>query len=330
MWAAASAARVHERVCAGEVGAREVERIVGRLEQRDRAPVGIERDLRLRLLEAEVAEGPVEPDAGVGVGGLRRLGERLGDDGASAGELAEVGEGEAEVRAEPHAGAEVVRGVPANLGERALEELDRPARRAARGVGPAERGVDVWPRQRVPRARLDDRLEVPDRLGVIGALEGGEPEGDAGAGGGPLVRGRDRLGEELLELVERREAVEAQAELDLGEAELARLGAGELGAGLQVLRGDPELPREQPERLHRRPARAGLDPGDVGVRDAGRGEVALGEAALAPQAAEPLADGLGLTAGVLLEGDHGPSDDARRPLCCQQPGRVTRQARTGT
>ena len=91
------------------------------------------------------------------------------------------------------------------------------------------------------------------------------------------------LGEQLAERGRVGVAVDPEAQLLLGEAQLAQLGAVELGAGLEVLGRDAELLREPAQRLHRRRPRARLDPRDVGVGDPGLGEVALRGALLDPQ-----------------------------------------------
>jgi hypothetical protein len=49
------------------------------------------------------------------------------------------------------------------------------------------------------------------------------------------------------------------------------VGLGALDARLEVGGGDAESPRELPQRLHGRLARARLDPGDIRVRDSGSG-----------------------------------------------------------
>ena len=56
----------------------------------------------------------------------------------------------------------------------------------------------------------------------------------------------------------------------------------------------PSLSASLAQRFHRWGARASFDPADVPVGDAGRGEVALRQSALAPQAMQTPADTLAL------------------------------------
>ncbi len=56
-------------------------------------------------------------------------------------------------------------------------------------------------------------------------------------------------------------SLEPQRQLLLGQSQLSAAASVEkLGAGLEVLGCDPQLAGEHPQRLHRRCARAGLDP----------------------------------------------------------------------
>ena len=64
--------RGDRRLGAGDVGAREVDGVLGRLEQRHGPAEAVERRLRLRLLEREAAERPEQPDPRVAVGRLLR------------------------------------------------------------------------------------------------------------------------------------------------------------------------------------------------------------------------------------------------------------------
>ena len=108
-----------------------------------------------------------------------------------------------------------------------------------------------------------------------------------------VVRGRDRVDEDVLEAV--LDAVglaEPDGELEVGQAQLARPGRIELRAGLEEVGGDAELRGELPQGLHRRLPGSGLDPGDIRVRDPRSGQLPLGQAALQPEALEPLPDGL--------------------------------------
>ena len=73
----------------------EMKGVLGRLEERDRAPEAVQRAQRLRALEREPAERPVQADAGVRVDIGARLRERLAHDRLCPRQVAGVGEGEA-------------------------------------------------------------------------------------------------------------------------------------------------------------------------------------------------------------------------------------------
>ena len=108
------------------------------------------------------------------------------------------------------------------------------------------------------------------------------------------VPGLRRLGEQRPQLGGGLFAVrlEAEAELGVGQPQLALRLVAHLAPGLQILDRHLELAREHSERLHRRLARTGLDARDVRVRDSRRGELALREPALESQALQSLPDGL--------------------------------------
>src|SRR5438552_1057033 len=79
----------------------------------------------------------------VGVGCVLGLGDRLLENLLRAVEVAEIRQRVAEVRGETNLCGEILRRLPGDLFEAALEELHGPLRLAARRVGPAERRVDV-------------------------------------------------------------------------------------------------------------------------------------------------------------------------------------------
>ncbi len=164
--------------------------------------------------------------------------------------------------------------------------------------------VHVRPPRRSHELRADDQGELGDRLGVVAAPGGLEPEHDSRPRRGRHVRLQLGVLEDLVDDARVAGPVEPQPQLLLGEAQLAQLGAAELGAGLEVLGRDAELLGEHPERLHRRCPRAGFDPGDVGVGDPGGRQVSLGRPALEPQPAQSLPDRLRL--GDSGFGTHGP------------------------
>jgi len=106
----------------------------------------------------------------------------------------------------------------------------------------------------------------------------------------------------------------AELQLRVGDPELALVGVAQVASGLQVLDRDAELPGEHAESLDGRRARAGLDPGDVRVRHAGRCELALREAALEPQTAQAFANRLRSS----LRSVQGPGAHLHRSPGCRQ------------
>jgi len=75
---------------------------------------------------------------------------------------------------------------------------------------------------------------------------------------------------------------------------VALVDVAKLRARLKVFGRDPERPGQRSERLHRRAPGSGLDPRDVGVRDAGACELALRQPTLQAKAPESDPDRLWL------------------------------------
>ena len=286
------AARGHDPR-AEDVSAGKVERVLRRLEQRDRAPDVTERRGGLPLHLGEPRERPVDADAHVGV--VERLGglERVMDDRFRAREVARVGERVAEHDPVPDLRRDVLRGQLRDLVEAALEQLDLPLEAADGAVGAAEREVDVDPLERRGTVERERFLEALDRRCVVARLVGGDGERDARTRGVLLVACPDGVLERVAQLIlGSRGIVEPEHELGVPDAELPRLALVDVPARLEVVGRDAELPGELAEGLHRRLARARLDTGDVRVRDPGRGELALRQTPLRPQALQPLPDRL--------------------------------------
>src|SRR4029079_17645007 len=95
----------------------------------------------LRLLDREPAERPVQTNTCIRVGASLALRDGFEDDGTCTLQLAEVGESEAQVRAEANACPSIVGRDRLQFREGAFEELGCGARRPARGIRPAERDV---------------------------------------------------------------------------------------------------------------------------------------------------------------------------------------------
>jgi hypothetical protein len=127
------------------------------------------------------------------------------------------------------------------------------------------------------RRKLQADLEALDRVRVVSRRRSGEAERDIRPGGGENVSRGHRLVPQPLELLLRLGRLVGQAQLELGvrDPELTLVGVADLRARLEIVGRDPELAREHPQRFHGRTAGAGLDPGDVRVRDARARKLAL-------------------------------------------------------
>ena len=274
--------------------ARQVERVVGDVEQRDRAPDVRQRGGRPALDVVQARDRPVEPDPRVGVGRPFGLGDRVLQHPLGALEVAEIRQGVAEVRGEANLCGEIIRRLTGDLVEAALEEIDRPLSVPARRECPAERRVDVGANAWRDVRQLEPRLEPLDRVVVVPGVRGREPERDARARGGEGVPGFDRILQKAVELALGVGGVvrEAQLQLGVGDPQLALLGVPDLGAGLEVVGRNAQLAREHPQRLDGRAPRPAFDPGDVGVRHPRGSELALRKAAFVPEPLQPLADRL--------------------------------------
>ncbi len=259
-----------------------MEGVVRRLEQRDRLAHVRERDRRAAFLVREPRHRPVEPDAHVRVFGLLRSVERVLHHPLRAGEVAGVAERVAEERRVPHRrGGVGARGL--GLGQTALEQLDRLVGAAGAGVRATELGIDVEAVDGNERLVREGGLEQRDRVTEGAGLERERRERDARPQGARAVACGQGLVDELAQpLLDATGLAEADRQLEVGEPELATLGRIEHGAGLEVLRRHAELGAQAAERLHGRLPGARLDAGDVGVRDAGRGQLALREPLLQP------------------------------------------------
>ena len=279
------AAVLDQRPRAGDVRPGEVDGVLRGLEQRDRAAEVVERVLRSALVAREAAERPVDAHLRVRVDEGLHLGEDVVEDALGAVEVAEVGEGEAEVGREADARREVGRRLLLDHGDAALEELRGVGGAARHRVRAAQRPEDVGAQRRRDVVLLHGPLERRDGVGGAARLERREADRDPGAARGDDVAGLLGLGQQLAEPLVCRVGIlrEAQVELGLRQPQLAELVLAHVRAGLQVLGGDAELPRELAQRLDRRLPGPGLDPRDVGVRDAGGRELSLGQAALGPE-----------------------------------------------
>ena len=184
-------------------------------------------------------------------------------------------------------------GVPRRVVEAAFEQLDGLLRPAGRGIRPPELRVDVHAVGRLEGQICDRGLEVRNGAEHVLCSLAERGERDSGAKGNGAVGDRDGVDEDIFEAVLHPVRFpEPDGELEVGEPQLARPGRIELRAGLEEVGGDAELRRELPQRFHRRLPGSGLDSGDIRVRDPRSGQLPLGQAALQPEALEPLPDGL--------------------------------------
>jgi hypothetical protein len=199
----------------------------------------------------------------------------------SALELPDIRERVAQVRREANAGGDVVGGVPLEVVEALLEELDGALRHSGRGVRTAQGGVHVGPGRRDDACR-QDLLEELDGLRRTVLLGRREAEADSSPCSRREIAGLDGLVEELAQLSLDRLRILGQAErqLRVGEAKLPKVDVPHVHARLEIVGGDAELRSELPQRLDGRLPRACLDPRDVGVRDARRRELSLRQLSL--------------------------------------------------
>jgi hypothetical protein len=225
----------------------------------------------------EPRERPVEPDPRVRVERRAAFRGEIRQQLARLAEPAEVRERVAQVGGEADPGARVGCRVVGEVVEAFLVEASRLLGPVEREVGAAERHVDVRLRERRHGRRLGRVLEMLGRLGVASRTRRREADRRLRPRCRVVVAGVLRLLEHFPEDVFGRGEVvaETQAELRVGEPHLAILLTRRHRPGLEVLSRNPELPRERPDRLHRRSPLAGLDPRDVRVANAGTGQLAL-------------------------------------------------------
>src|SRR4051794_28548559 len=218
--------------------------------------------------------------------------ERVFEDALRPAEVAHVAERVAQVSREPNLVGRVVRIFLRDTREASLEELYGPLRLAEGRVALAQGCVNVGSLGRGDEPGADRGLQAFDGGRVVPGPRFGEADCDARAERGGRVAGGNRLVEDLPEDVLRLFGVigEPELELGIGEPKLALVDLPEVGPRFQVLDGDAELSRELPESLHRRAAGAGLDARDVGVRHAGRRELALRIPSLDAQSAKTSPD----------------------------------------
>ena len=135
-----------------EVGTREVQRVLRRLEERDRPPEVAQRRLPVALHRRQPSERPVEPDPRVRIEDRARGHGQVGEDLARLAEATEIRERVAQVRREANPRARVAVVLPRELLETPLVELRRLLGAIEVEVGVSERDVDVG-----MRGRRDER-----------------------------------------------------------------------------------------------------------------------------------------------------------------------------
>ena len=282
------------RVGARHVSAREMNRVLGRLEQRDRAPEVVERRERLRLLERQPPERPVQPHLRVPVGAVAVAREQLGDDrlralrarrGRSARSSGRCCTGFARVH---------VLGLDSgDLVERALEQRHRLARGARRRVGERPSVENTSGRDAgVTSSDPVDRRQLPTAPAWSPRPAASSPS---------AIRARVAAARSAPASASASISSTASASASPSSRSRSSCSASRSSRSSDASSSEPvsrysgrhaELLRQHPERLHRRRPRAGLDPGDVGVGDARRRQVPLGQPLLDPQPPEPCSDRL--------------------------------------
>jgi hypothetical protein len=153
--------------------------------------------------------------------------------------------------------------------------------------------VDVDQAHRVERLVLERTLEQRHGARELAAVLRKHGERDVRSQEGALVACREGVVGELAEpRLGALDLAEPDRELEVGQLQLALVGRVEIRARLEVVRRHAELPGEPAQRLHRGLTGAGLDPRDVGIRDAGCSELTLRQTPFQPQALESLPDRL--------------------------------------
>ena len=248
-----------------EVRPRKVERVLGYLEQRNRAAHVIQRRGRLFLERAEPSQRPVEAHTCIRIDHLVRVSEGLVEHRTRFAELADIGQRIAEVGPETDVGCGVVRCLPLHGLETGCKEVDGSTRIAQCGITTAERFVDVRPLRR--REQFLRRFQSVDRLGAPAAGRRSKAERDPRSQGAFRVAGSDRLvedrGKHALCFV--CGLAETELELRVGESELTVVDVSQIGPCLEILDRNSELSRQLAKRLDRWSACVGFDSRDVRI-----------------------------------------------------------------
>ncbi len=217
-----------------DVRARQVERVVGDIQQGDRAPNVVERRGGPATDVVEAGSPPVETYARVRVRHLLGLPESFCEDLLRPAQVAEIGQRVAQVGGEPDLGGEIVRRFLRDLGEAALEQLHRSPWPAAGRVRLPEGGVDVGPCARGDRRQLQAGLEQLDGLAVAPAVSSGQAERDVRARRGHGVPGFQSVRAQAVQLRLGLVRDLGQTELQFGvcDLQLPLVGVADLGPGL--------------------------------------------------------------------------------------------------
>ena len=150
------------------MGAREVERVFGGLEQGHRAANVVQRCGGFALHLAKSRERPVEAHAHVRVvSGVASALQRFAEHATGALELAAVAQGVAECGRVAHLDGRVEMLARAQLLDAAFEHLHRSFRHACACIGTRERGVEVEPLRNCVLFVRQSFLEQSDRDFVL-------------------------------------------------------------------------------------------------------------------------------------------------------------------
>ncbi len=159
-----------------EMSARQVCRVLGHLQERDRVPDRPQRFACMALHSGEAGHRPVQADARIWVWVDLGPHECVPDHLSGTAVVAGVAQGVAQVGGVANLLVQIVRGGLGHFFEAAVEESHRAFGCAERGVRVAERCIDVRLRHRIDLVVSERCFDQLDCLEVAIALRGSEAE----------------------------------------------------------------------------------------------------------------------------------------------------------